>query len=200
VKIVTYVSRGFEAMRGFDVFMEVARRLCELRRDVLAVCVGSDRVCYGGDEKRTGSRSFREHVLSKGGFDLSRFVFTGPVPPRELVKVFHLSDLHVYLTAPFVLSWSLMNALACGCTVLASDTPPVREMIEHGRNGLLCDFFDVERFARQASDVLDDPAAYRPLGAAGVAMIRQRYSLEQTLPKMLELYRRAAGDARLRVQ
>src|SRR5262249_50088885 len=91
-------------------------------------------------------------------------------------------------TVPFVLSWSLMDALACGTTVLASDTAPVREMIEPGKNGLLVDFFDVEGLADLASQVLDRPQDYKPLGRAGTELIRERYSLDVCLPRMLALY------------
>ena len=84
-----------------------------------------------------------------------------------LVDILSLSDLHVYLTVPFVLSWSLLDALACGCTVLASDTAPVREVIQDGTNGLLADFFDVDGLAEKAVAVLWDPAAYRSLGERG---------------------------------
>jgi glycosyltransferase involved in cell wall biosynthesis len=193
VKIVTYVSRGFESMRGFDIFMKIAKRLCELRRDLLFVCVGSDRVCYGGDENRLEGETFRQHVLAQDDYDPARFLFTGHVRPVELLRILNLSDLHVYLTVPFVLSWSLMNALACGCTVLASNTAPVREMIEAGRNGLLADFYDVDGFVRQALEVLDDPPAYRPLGARGMEIVQQQYSLRVALPKMLDLYRRVVN-------
>jgi len=89
----------------------------------------------------------------------------------------------------------MMNALACGCAVLGSGTPPVREMIEHGQNGLLADFHDEDEFVRQALEVLDDPAAYRQLGTAGTEMIRTRYSLKKVLPKMLDLYRRTVAGA-----
>ncbi len=149
-RIVTYVSRGFEAMRGFDVFMKVAKRIYQARNDVIFVCVGSDRVCYGGDRKRIQGESYREHVLAQDSYDLDRFLFTGRVPPKELADILRLSDLHIYLTVPFVLSWSMINAMACGCTVLASATPPVMEAIEHGRNGLLAPFFDVEELTRLA--------------------------------------------------
>ncbi|HYT89860.1 MAG TPA: glycosyltransferase [Gemmataceae bacterium] len=188
MKVVTYVSRGMESMRGFDIFMKAARLLCQRRQDVLFVVVGQDRVCYGGDKEVTGSASFKDWVLSRDDYDLSRFVFTGLLPTPALAELFSLSDLHIYLTVPFVLSWSLMDALACGATVLASDTGPVREMIEHGKNGLLTDFFDVERLADTASKVLDAPQEYRHLGAAGVEMIRAHYSLEVCLPQMLQLY------------
>lgn len=189
-KVVTYVSRGFESMRGFDIFMKVAKRIVEARSDAVVVCVGSDRICYGGDTNYIQERSFREHVLAQDEYDLSRILFTGTVPTNDLVKLLSRSDLHVYLTVPFVLSWSMMDALACGCTVLASATPPVEEMIADGQNGLLAPFYDVDRFVERALAVLDDPAAHRHLGQNGAAMIAERYSLEKMLPQMLDLYQR----------
>ena len=193
-RIVTYVSRGFESMRGFDIFMKVAKRICDARDDVIFVCVGTDRVCYGGDLNRIEEQSYREHILSQDNYDLSRFLFTGRVPPLELVEILSLSDLHIYLTVPFVLSWSMMNALACGCTVLASDTAPVQEMIRHEENGLLAGFFDVDRFSELALEVLADPEAFRYLGQAGAEMIQRDYSLDVSLPRMLELYERAVSS------
>jgi glycosyltransferase involved in cell wall biosynthesis len=195
-RVVTSVSRGLESIRGFDIFMRTARLLCQRRRDVVFVVVGEDRVCYGGDPEFTGNPSFKQWVLARDDYDLSRFVFTGLLPTPALVQLFALSDLHIYLTVPFVLSWSLMDALACGTTVLASDTAPVREMVRDGHNGLLADFFDVEGLADLAGKVLDDPAAYRPLGRAGQEMIRERYSLEVCLPRMLDLYEEAAHARR----
>ncbi len=189
-KIVTYVSRGFESMRGFDVFMKVSKKICDARDDVVFLCVGSDRVCYGGDLNRIDDDSYRSHVLKQDNYDLDRFLFTGRVEPNELVNVFSLSDLHIYLTVPFVLSWSMMNALSCGCTVLGSATAPVREMIQHGENGLMADFFDIDGLSELALKVLDDPEGHRYMGEAGAKMIRESYSLEKNLPKMLELYER----------
>src|SRR5262249_46092596 len=146
-------------------------------KDVIFVVVGEDRICYGGDQEVTGQQSFKQWVLSRDQYDLSRFLFTGLLPMAALAELFALSDLHIYLTVPFVLSWSLMNALACGTTVLASNTAPVREMIQDGRNGLLADFFDVEALADRAGKVLDAPLDYKHLGQAGVKMIREHYSL-----------------------
>ena len=168
--------------------MKMAKRICDHRDDVLCVVVGEDRVCYGGDEKVTGKKSFKEWVLSQDDYDLERILFLGRLPPSELAELLALSDLHVYLTVPFVLSWSLMNALACGATVLASQTAPVAEMIEHGKNGLLVDFFDVDGFVAQAEKVLDSPDDFKHLGTAGVEMIRSGYSLDVCLPRMLKLY------------
>ena len=188
LRIVTYASRGLESMRGFDIFMKMAKRLCERRKDVLFLIVGSDQVFYGGDARFTGGKTFRDWVLSQDDYDLSRFHFLGPVPAPVLAQLFSISDLHVYLTVPFVLSWSLLNALACGATVLSSDTGPVREIIQHGQNGLLTNFFDIEAMTIAADRVLQAPDEYRPLGAAGRTLIQERYSMRVCLPQMLELY------------
>jgi glycosyltransferase involved in cell wall biosynthesis len=197
-RIVTYVARGMESIRGFDIFMRTAKRLCERRSDVFFVVVGEDRVCYGGDAEATGQASFKQWVLGRDTYDLSRFLFTGLLPTVELVKLFSLSDLHVYLTVPFVLSWSLMDALACGTTVLASQTAPVREMIRHNHNGLLADFFDVDALVDTSCRVLDAPGDFKQLGRAGVEMVRQHYSLDVCLPQMLQLYQDAVAAYRVR--
>lgn len=196
-KIVTYVSRGMEAMRGFDLFMKVAKQLCDRRADVLFVVVGSDRICYGGDSRFTAGKTFKEWVLAQDDYDLSRFVFTGLMPEPALAKLLAITDLHIYLTVPFVLSWSVFNALACAAVVLASDTPPVREVIEHGKTGLLVPFFDVEAFTETANRVLDDPAAYAPLGRAGTELVREKYSLDVSLPKFLKLCEEALAIPRV---
>jgi glycosyltransferase involved in cell wall biosynthesis len=193
VRLVTYVSRGLESMRGFDVFMRAAKVVCDRRADVLFAVVGEDRVCYGGDERFTGGKSFKEWVLAQDRYDADRFVFTGRLPEAELAALLAATDLHVYLTVPFVLSWSVLNAMACGAVVLASDTEPVREVIEPGRTGLLAPFFDPGAFADAIGRVLDDPPAYRPLGAAAAALVRERYSLDACVPGFLRLFADARG-------
>jgi glycosyltransferase involved in cell wall biosynthesis len=162
---------------------------------VVAV-VGEDRICYGGDAEHIGGPSFRQWVLSQDQYDLSRILFLGRLDPPDLARLLSLSDLHIYLTVPFVLSWSLMNALACGATILASDTPPVREMITPGQTGLLAGFFDVDQFVTQASAVLQRPEEYRHLGENGRRLIHERYSLDVCLPQMERLYERVmAGQS-----
>ena len=186
-RIVTYVARGLESMRGFDIFMRVAHRIVQEMPNVLFVVVGSDRVCYGNDVSHIKTKTFREHVIQTVRPDLSRFRFLGTVPRTTLADLWSLSDLHIYLTVPFVLSWSLLNALACECPVLASDVAPVREIIRHGQTGLLGNFFDVEGLAKQALEVLREPASYRILGQAGRALIDVEYSLDVTYPRFLKI-------------
>src|SRR5215211_3783005 len=193
-RVVTYVSRGFESMRGFDKFMQAADLIAKQYPDVIFIVVGTDRVAYGGDENYIAPhKTFKEWVFAKQQFDLSKFAFVGRLAPEELGKLLASSDLHIYLTVPFVLSWSMMDAMSCGAVVLGSDTAPVREMIRDGENGLLADFFDSEAMAAKAVEVLRDPDAARPLGRAAEQMIVERYSLDAVLPRMLELYEQAAS-------
>ncbi|HKO96475.1 MAG TPA: glycosyltransferase [Pyrinomonadaceae bacterium] len=194
-RIVTYVSSSLEAMRGFDVFMKVARRIYQEYADVFFIVVGSDHVQYGGDMRFIEAASFKKHVLLQEDYDLSRFCFTGTVSPETLAEIFSLSDLHIYLTVPFVLSWSLFNALACECVILASDTEPVREIITHGETGLLNDFFDVDGLALQALRVLRDPLAHRSLGQAGAAMVRNRFSMDYCFPRLADFYELTSSGA-----
>jgi glycosyltransferase involved in cell wall biosynthesis len=193
-RVVTYVSRGFESMRGFDIFMRSARLIAREYPDVKFIVVGTDRIAYGGDESYLkGFKNFREWVMSRDTFDLSKFAFVGRISPLELNKLLAATDLHIYLTVPFVLSWSMMDAMSCGAVVLGSSTLPVVEMIRDGENGLLADFFKPEEFAAKAVPVLKDPDAFRPLGRAAEQMIAERYSLEAVLPQMLKLYEDTAN-------
>jgi glycosyltransferase involved in cell wall biosynthesis len=192
-RIVTYVARGLESMRGFDQFMKVAQRIATERSQVLFVVVGSELTYYGWDKLHTGQPSFKQWVLSQGSYDLSRFVFIDHLFPEQLAELLCLSDLHLYLTVPFVLSWSMLDALASGCLVLASDVPPVREMIDNGRNGLVAPFFDIDSLAETALRVLDDPAAHRPLGAAAREEMQAKYSLDVAIPQLKAYFERVAN-------
>lgn len=196
-RLVTYVSRGLEAMRGFDVFMRVAKRVCEERSDVRFAVVGREEIAYGGDLAHTGGTSFKEHVLAQDDYDLSRFDFLGNIPPSELRRLFSLSDCHVYLTAPFVLSWSLLDAMACGCTVVGSDTAPVREVLADGENGLLSGFFDAQGLAERVLGVLEDPEEHRRgIGAEAARTVTERYALDVTFPRLANFFGQIAASSR----
>jgi glycosyltransferase involved in cell wall biosynthesis len=193
-RVVTYVSRGFESMRGFDKFMQAADLIARQYPDVIFIVVGTDRVAYGGDENYIAPhKTFKEWVFAQQRFDLSKFAFVGRLAQEELGKLLASSDLHIYLTVPFVLSWSMMDAMSCGAVVLGSDTAPVREMIRDGENGLLADFFDSEAMAAKAVSVLHDPDAARPMGRAAEQMIVARYSLDAVIPEMLRMYEDTAA-------
>lgn len=192
-RIVTYVSRGMESIRGFDIFMKVAKRICEERSDVIFVVVGEDRVAYGGDMRFTGNKTFKQWVLDQDDYDLDRILFLGRIPPADLVRLFSLSDLHMFLTVPFVLSWSLFNALACGATVLASKTPPVEEVIEDRVDGVLTDFFDIDQWVQSASQILDAPESFADLGKMGQKKVEDLYSMQVCLPSLLKLYEEVAN-------
>jgi len=192
-RIVTYCASAFERVRGFDIFMQAARLIYRRYPDVVFLVVGSDRQRYGDDRERARPyRTFREWVLAQADYDRSKFVFLGLIPPPTLARVLAAGDAHIYLTAPFVLGWSMMDALACGAVVIGSDTAPVREMITPGHNGFLADFFDPEAIADRTTAVLRDPAAFAPIRRNAVRFIRERYSLEQVLPRMVALYRATA--------
>jgi glycosyltransferase involved in cell wall biosynthesis len=192
-KVVTFASRGLESIRGFDLFMKVARRIAKARSDVVFIVAGGEEIHYGWDKLHTSAPSFKEWVLRGRGDDLDRFIFTGRILPQDLAAIFRMSDLHIYLTAPFVLSWSLLDAMASGCVVLASDVPPVREVIEPGQNGLIEPLFDVDRLTETALRVLEDPAAFSPLGLAARKTIEQNYSLEVCFPPLAQFLERVAA-------
>jgi glycosyltransferase involved in cell wall biosynthesis len=195
-RVVTFVSRGLESIRGFDLFMKVAHRIAQTRTDVVFLVVGGEEIHYGWDKLHTGLPSFKQWALSQENYDLSRFIFLGRVLPDQLADILRISDLHIYLTAPFVLSWSLLDAMASGCVVLAADVPPVREVIDPDANGLLEPLFDIERLTETALRVLTDPAAFTPLGQAARRTIEDGYSLETCISPLAKYFERVATEKR----
>jgi len=187
-KIVTYCARGFEKMRGFDKFMQAARIIYREHPDVVFLVAGTDKIHYGGDEEQLGGKSLRQHIVGRDKYDLSKFIFLGWISRESLAEMLSVGDAHIYLTVPFVLSWSMMNALSCGAVVVGSRTAPVEEMIVPGETGLLADFFSPEEIAARTLEVLREPARFEGIRENAMAMIREKYSLKAVLPQMLELY------------
>lgn len=176
-EVVTFSVRQLEPYRGYHVFMRALPLLQQLRPQMRVVLVGGDGTSYGAPppEGRTWKGVFLDEVKER--LDMSRVHFVGRVPHATLTQLMQVSALHVYLTYPFVLSWSLLEAMSAGCLVLASDTAPVREVIEHGRNGWLTPFFDAERLARTAADMLERRAELAALRAAARETVVSRYDL-----------------------
>ena len=188
-EIVTYVGRGMEPMRGFPQFMEAMSKLMARRKKLHVVIVGADRIAYG--PPLPGDKGLKEEMLKKYPFDMERLHFTGLQPYFGYKRVLQASTVHVYLTKPFVLSWSMLEAMACGCTLVASDTEPVREVIKHNENGLLTPFFDTDRIAATVEQALDDAALRKRLGENARETAVRHYDAQNTLPQHLRVLQMA---------
>lgn len=159
--VVTYMARNLEPYRGFHVFMRALERVQKQHPRCHAVIVGGDEVSYG---RRPGDAvTWREQMLREVKLDAARTHFLGRVPYAQYLKVLQVSAAHVYLTYPFVLSWSMLEAMACGALVIGSDTAPVREVLRDGHNGLLVDFFDAEDLAHKVGAAIDQGDVHKAL-------------------------------------
>lgn len=147
--VITYVARNLEPYRGFHIFMRALDRIQKEHKTCHALIVGGDGVSYG--KRPPEAANWREHMLRELSVDPTRTHFLGKVPFQQYVKVLQISAVHLYLTYPFVLSWSLLEAIACQVPILASDTAPVREFIS---KSTLIPFFDHEHFAKAALEQL----------------------------------------------
>lgn len=151
-EVVTYGTRGMELYRGFPQFMEMVSKLQKKRPNVHVVVAGEDATFYG--PPRCGD-TWKEIMLKKFDYDMNRLHFVGTLPFSEYIKLLQISSVHVYLTYPYILSWSVLNAMATGCCVVASDTPPVLEVMKDNINGLLVQFHDVEQLTQKVEHVLN---------------------------------------------
>ncbi len=167
-KIVTYIARGMEPMRGFPEFMRTVAELQHRRPDVHAVVIGEDRVAYGPARK---GPSWKDRMLEELSLDPDRLHFTGHVPRTMMVRFLQASDAHVYLSAPFVLSWSFLEAMSCATPIVAADNDPVREFMRNGESGLLVDPYDIPDVVAAIERLLDDPEMSRRIGMAARATI-----------------------------
>jgi hypothetical protein len=186
-KVLTFVARHLEPYRGFHVLMRALPEIQRRNPDAVAVIVGGDNVSYG--RKPEGAANWREKLLAEvgGRLDLSRVFFTGQLPYAAYRALLQVSAAHVYLTYPFVLSWSALEAMSCGCLLVASNTPPVAEVMTHGQNALLFDFFDQEALAARVTDGLTRPQDHAQLRLAARETVVQGYGLERGTAQYLAL-------------
>jgi len=187
-EIVTYVARNLEPYRGFPSFMRSLPTILESRPNSRVLIVGGDEVSYG--TRLPPGETFKQKLLAEldDSLDLSRVHFLGKVPYNAFLKVLQVSRVHVYLTYPFVLSWSMLEAMAAGCLVVGSRTPPVEEVIQHAANGLLVDFFSPDQIADRVIDALEDAQSFQPLRQNARQTIVDRYDLRSIcLPAHLRL-------------
>lgn len=189
-EVVTFVSRHLEPYRGFHIFMRALPELLRSRPQLQVLVVGADGTGYGAaaPQGQTWREVFvREVKDTIPEADWARVHFLGKLDRERFTRLLQVSRVHVYLSYPFVLSWSLLEAMSVGCAIVASDVAPVREVIDPGVQGLLVDFFDRHQLVRTVTGLLDDPAERARLGHHARQRAQARYDLRSTcLPRQLE--------------
>jgi len=187
-EVVTYVARNLEPYRGFHIFMRALPEIQRRRPKAQVVIVGGDEVSYG--RAPANGRTWRQVMLAEVGakLDMSRVHFLGRVPYSIFVNALQVSSAHVYLTYPFVLSWSMLDAMAAGCVVIASATEPVREVMRDGETGVFVDFFDVKGIAEKVEAALGEPNVYQAMRAQTRETIEENLDLKWVcLPRQIRL-------------
>jgi glycosyltransferase involved in cell wall biosynthesis len=187
-EIVTYVARNLEPYRGFPSFMRSLPKILAARPNARVLIVGGDEVSYGA--RLPQGESYKKRLLAELGdsLDLSRVHFLGKIPYGAFIKVLQVSRVHVYLTYPFVLSWSMLEAMSAGCLIVGSRTQPVQEVLHHGANGLLVDFFSPDEIADRVTAALEDRLAFESLRQNARQTVLDRYDLRSVcLPAHLRL-------------
>jgi glycosyltransferase involved in cell wall biosynthesis len=193
-EVVTFIGRGLEPYRGFHVFMRALPAVMRARPKAQFVVVGGDDPHYGTKPAEAPSWRVKMLQMLEGQLDLSRLHFTGKVPHAQLQALYGVSAAHVYLTYPFVLSWSMLEAMASECLIIGSATAPVQEVIRPGENGVLVDFFSPEQLADAITDALARPEAYREMRREARRTVQQRYDLRDVcLPRHLGLIEEVAA-------
>jgi glycosyltransferase involved in cell wall biosynthesis len=190
-EVITFVNRNLEPYRGYHQFMRALPAVLKARPKAHVLIIGGNDVSYGaappcGPDGQT--QTWQEIFLNevKDELDLSRVHFVGKVSYAEFLRVLQVSTVHVYLTYPFVLSWSLLEAMSAGCAIVASDTAPVREAIRHGETGLLVDFFSPSVLSEQVISLCGDPSERTRLGTQARAYAKEHYDLERCcLPRQI---------------
>lgn len=185
-EVITFVARELEPYRGYHMFMRALPHLMQLRPQTQVIIVGGDGVSYGAAPPtgHTWKDLFLSEVASQ--IDLKRLHFVGKVPHEVLTQLMQISSAHVYLTYPFVLSWSLIEAMSIGCLIVGSRTAPVEEVITHGQNGLLVDFFNPKEIASTVADALECRSELISLRSNARTLAIRDYDLKQNcLPEQI---------------
>jgi glycosyltransferase involved in cell wall biosynthesis len=193
-ELITFVNRNLEPYRGYHIFMRALPEILKRRPNARVLIVGGDEVSYGAKPSPTDypnqswkdifAREVRPQISDA---DWSRVHFLGNLPYHLFISLLQISTVHVYLTYPFVLSWSLLEAMSIGCAIVASNTQPLHEAICHGKTGRLVDFFDVAGLANEVCELLDDPKSRAQLGINARLFAQENYDLRTVcLPQQIK--------------
>ena len=187
-EVITYVARNLEPYRGFHIFMRSLPEILRRRPKAHVIIVGADGVSYGQSlpDKQTYKKKLLEEL--DGKLDAQRVHFLGQVPYAGLVRIYQVSSVHVYLTYPFVLSWSLLEAMSSGALIVGSRTPPLEEVVTDGKNGFLTDFFDINALAERVDQTLERRDELKKVRERARKTVVENYDLKKIcLPKQLKL-------------
>ena len=186
--VITIVNRNLEPMRGFHIFMRALPKIMKDNPKATALIIGGTGSGYGRTLAK--GKTYKDMLLKEIGdrLDPNRLFFLGRVSYEQFIAVMQLSAAHVYFTYPFVLSWSMLEAMSMGGLVIGSNTPPVAEVIEHEKNGLLVDFFDIDGLSNTVLRALAQPKKMKKLREAARKTIVQNYDLRKVcLPRQMQL-------------
>jgi len=189
-EVITFVNRNLEPYRGYHIFMRALPELLRRRPNARVLIVGGDDVSYGA--RPEGSKTWKELFAAEvrphiSDSEWARVHFLGNIAYQHFIPVLQLSTVHIYLTYPFVLSWSLLEAMSVGCAIVASNTQPLHEAVQHDETGRLVDFFDTAGLVGEVCALLDDPDARARLGTNARNFAVAHYDLKTVcLPKQLQ--------------
>ena len=188
-EVITFVNRALEPYRGFHIFMRSLPKLLTARSNAQVLIVGKEGVSYGAQPPngKSWKTIFSEEVLPQLTLQQrERIHFLGTIDYPRFINLLQVSRVHVYLTYPFVLSWSLLEAMSVGCSIVASDTHPLQEVITNNESGMLVNFFDVESLAASVCELLSDQAKRDTIGLKARKFAQSNYDLESVcLPKQI---------------
>lgn len=185
-EVITYATRGMEPYRGFPEFMQAVEILQKKRPKAHFVIAGDDITCYG---PKLVNGTFKELILQQLNIDMSRVHFVGTLPFEEYINLLQISSVHVYLTYPFILSWSILDAMAVGCCIVASNTKPVVEVIKDNYNGLLVGFPNIPQLVMKIEYALNNKEKMKVLRINARKTVVENYALKKLLPEHIEFIR-----------
>ncbi|GGE50261.1 glycosyltransferase [Actibacterium pelagium] len=187
-EVLTFVSRKLEPYRGYHSFMRALPKVLKARPNAQVVIVGEDGRGYGPIRVNTGGWKDEFFAPLKDTPLAKRIHFTDRVSYADYLSILQVARVHCYLTYPFVLSWSMLEAMSAGVHLVASATPPVEEVITDGMNGTLVDFFDTDQIADALIEGLANPQAFDSLRQTAIKTAQDQYDLRgQCLPKLVQL-------------